>query len=135
MVPVQVTEARKRVAAKKTVAGAPATTGGSAPVVIPGMGPDAPIVINEQGAGQSDLPYRFDLIDGPALFEMAKVLDEGAKKYGDKNWRRIPDVETHLNHLISHAYAYLGGDRSDEHLSHIMCRAMFAQALALEQER
>jgi len=94
--------------------------------------PDAPTVTNEVGAKQSHLPCRFDLIDGPALFEMAHVLHEGAEKYGANNWRGIP-VDDHLNHLIMHAYAYLSGDRTDEHLSHIMCRSMFAQAVALKE--
>lgn len=98
--------------------------------MIQDMGPDIPSVYNEKGAGQSDLPYRFDLIDGPALFKMAEVLSEGAKKYGENNWRGI-EMEDHLNHLIAHAYAYLAGDTSDDHLSHIMCRAMFAQATEL----
>lgn len=92
---------------------------------------DAPITTNEQGGSQSHIPVRFDLIDGKALFEMAKVLHTGAEKYGANNWRKI-DVKDHLNHLIMHAYAYLSGDRSDEHLSHIMCRAMFAQAVDIE---
>lgn len=96
---------------------------------LEGAGPDAPIVVNEHGGGQSHIPYRFDLIDGPALAEMAKVLREGADKYGANNWRKIPDVEEHLNHLIMHAYAWLAGDRTDAHLSHIMCRAMFAQGV------
>lgn len=95
-------------------------------------GRDAPIVINENGAGQSYIPTRFDLVDGKAMFEMAKVLHEGAEKYGANNWRGIP-IDDHLNHLIMHAYAYLAGDRSDEHLSHIMCRAMFAQAVEIEE--
>jgi hypothetical protein len=92
--------------------------------------PDAVRETNEAGGSQSHIPVRFDLIDGPALFQMAKVLHEGAVKYGDNNWRKIP-VEDHLNHLIMHAYAYLSGDRTDEHLSHIMCRSMFAQAVEL----
>lgn len=95
---------------------------------IEGMGPDQPTIVNEQGAGQSDIPYRFDLVDGNAMFKMSKVLAEGANKYGANNWRKIP-VEDHLNHLIAHAYAYLSGDQSDFHLSHIMCRAMFAQGV------
>lgn len=100
---------------------------------IAGMGKDAPVVLNEQGAGQSHLPYRFDLIDGPALFKMAEVLDQGAVKYGENNWHGI-EIEDHLNHLIAHAYAYLAGDRQDDHLSHIMCRSMFAQGKALQEE-
>lgn len=96
---------------------------------LEGAGPDAPITTNEHGGSQSHIPYRFDLIDGPALAEMAKVLHMGAEKYGPNNWRKIPEVEVHLNHMIMHAYAYLAGDRTDDHLSHIMCRAMFAQAV------
>jgi len=34
-----------------------------------------------------------------------------------------------------HVYAYLAGDRSDEHLSHIMCRAMFAQGVAAAEKK
>ena len=94
---------------------------------------DAPTTTNEQGGSQSLIPVRFDLIDGKALFEMAKVLHEGAEKYGVDNWRKIP-VEDHLNHLIMHAYAYLAGDQTDEHLSHCMCRATFAQAVHITNQ-
>lgn len=96
------------------------------------VGPDRPIETNANGGSQSSIPVRFDLIDGPALFNMATVLKEGADKYGANNWRQIP-VEDHLNHLIMHAYAFLSGDESDEHLSHIMCRAMFAQGVQIEK--
>ena len=94
--------------------------------------PDAQTTTNERGGSQSLIEVRFDLIDGPALFEMAKVLHTGAVKYGENNWRKI-DIPDHLNHLIMHAYAYLADDKSDDHLSHIMCRSMFAQAVALQQ--
>ena len=96
-------------------------------------GKDRPIEFNDKGGGQSSVPVRFDLVDGKAMFKMCAVLHEGAEKYGANNWRLI-DVDDHLNHLIMHAYAYLAGDRSDEHLSHIMCRAMFAQAVELQEE-
>lgn len=96
------------------------------------ISPDAPTIANKRGAKQSHAKVRFDLIDGPALFEMASVLYDGAEKYGENNWRGI-DISDHLNHLIMHAYAYLAGDRNDNHLSHIMCRAMFAQAVVLQE--
>ncbi len=94
--------------------------------------PDAPMTTNEKGGSQSDIPVRFDLIDAKAMFEMAKVLDHGAKKYGANNWRKI-DVDDHLNHLLMHTYAYLAGDRTDEHLSHILCRATFALGVTLQE--
>lgn len=96
------------------------------------VGPNRPIETNANGGSQSSIPVRFDLIDGPALFNMAKVLKDGADNYGENNWRKI-SIEDHLNHLIMHAYAYLAGDKSDEHLSHIMCRAMFAQAVQITE--
>ena len=94
---------------------------------------NAPITTNDQGGSQSHIPVRFDLIDAKALFATAAVLHEGAEKYGENNWRKIP-VEDHLNHLIMHAYAYLSGDRTDDHLSHIICRATFAYGVEHEQD-
>lgn len=100
--------------------------------VIQGVGKDAETVVNELGGKQSKVLYRFDLLDPQAMFKMTKVLKEGFDKYGgNENWRNI-SVNEHLNHLLIHAYAYLAGDKSDEHLSHIMCRAMFAQAVDIE---
>jgi hypothetical protein len=98
-------------------------------IIVKGVGKDAETVVNEYGGKQSKVEYRFDLLDPLAMFEITKVLKEGFDKYGDdENWRRI-SVKDHLNHLLIHVYAYLAGDRQDEHLSHAMCRAMFALAV------
>ncbi len=102
--------------------------------VVQGVGKDEPVVTNEKGGGQSKVHYRLDLIDPKALFATAKVLKEGADKYGAENWRLI-DIDDHLNHLLIHAYAYLAGDTSDEHLSHIVCRALFALGVDLQTEK
>lgn len=93
------------------------------------VGPDVETTTNALGGSQSDVPVRFDLIDARSMFDLAAVLDHGAKKYGENNWRKIP-INDHLNHLIMHAYAYLAGDESDEHLSHILARATFALGVA-----
>lgn len=100
--------------------------------VLQGVGPDAPIETRTNGAQQSLHRWRFDLIDGPALFVLARVLDYGAQKYQPNHWRGLP-LEDHLNATIMHAYAYLAGDRTDDHLGHMFCRAMFAVATALVQ--
>ena len=99
--------------------------------VINGVGKDALIEENESGGRQSNSGYRFDLIDPKALFATAKVLKEGFDKYGEDNWRKIPTSD-HLNHLLVHAYAYLAGDRQDEHLSHAVCRAIFALGVDID---
>ena len=82
-------------------------------------------VINENGGSQSKLEYRFDLIDTRAIFALANVLHTGEQEYGKDNWRKI-DTESHLNHAMSHAYAFLAGDKQDNHLSNCFCRLMMA---------
>ena len=83
------------------------------------------MVVNYNGGRQSKLDYRFDLIDTKAIFALAKVLHTGEVRYGKDNWRKI-DTESHLNHAMSHAYAFLAGDQQDDHLSHCFCRLMMA---------
>lgn len=89
------------------------------------IGPDAPIVENENGARQSKLEYRFDLIDPHAAFILANILHTGAEKYGDTNWHNI-SVRDHLNHALVYIYAHLDNDTTDEHLAHAFTRLMFA---------
>ena len=100
------------------------------PTAISGMGADAPTITNAQGGRQSALPYRFDLIDPRALFDIAQILAAGAEKYGAENWRQIP-INDNLNHALAHINAFLAGDRQDDHLGHAACRAIFALALQL----
>lgn len=101
-------------------------------VVIPGIGPDAPTVVNKQGGRQSENPYRFDLIDAKAMFRLAGIVGYGARKHGENNWRLLPQSD-HVNRAIGHLYAYLGGDKQDDHLAHALCRVMFAVAQDTEE--
>ena len=86
-----------------------------------------PTAIHRSAGVNDEYGFRFDLVDGPAMYEMCHVLYTGEKKYGKDNWRRY-EIENHLNHIIAHCYAYLAGNRDDSHLANIMCNAMFAQA-------
>lgn len=88
----------------------------------PNLSPNAPL---EPGGLQSLLNLRFDLLDTKAMFQLAGILDYGAKKYGENNWRKIL-VESHLNHALTHIFAYLQHDTQDDHLGHAFCRLMFA---------
>lgn len=98
--------------------------------MIPGMGPDQPTTTEANGAKQSDLPYRYDLIDPPANARLAAVMKYGADKYGADNWRRI-DSRSHINHAIAHLYAHLDHDDSDDHLEHALTRVHMALAVHL----
>lgn len=77
------------------------------------------------GAQQSKLEERYDLLPPEAMRRLAKVLAYGARKYSDNNWHGIP-LQSHLNHLIRHAIEFLAGDKSEDHLGHVLCRAAMA---------
>ncbi len=101
---------------------------------VPGVGPDAPTIITEKGGKHSDSPYRVDLLDPRAILKAAAVMKKGAEKYGEENWRGN-SARTHVSHLLNHAFAWLAGDRSDDHLSHAVCRAIMACAKEIEGEK
>ncbi len=101
---------------------------------IPGVRPHVPTPVLPGWAKQAAAPpYRCDLVDAPALFQLAAVLAKGAAKYGEDNWRGIP-VELQINHALQHLYAFLAGDTSDDHLGHAFCRCMMALAVKLQSE-
>ena len=81
--------------------------------------------VNQNGAIQTKLPTRMDLIPADVLLKVSSVLAEGADKYGEWNWKGIT-VEDNLNHALTHVYRYLDGDNSEPHLVHAICRLMFA---------
>lgn len=93
--------------------------------MIEGVGQDAPTVVNDKGAKQSDSPYRADLIMAKAVLSVCAVLKRGATKYGDNNWRGLT-VEDHINHALVHILAHLAGDRQDAHLVNAACRSLMA---------
>ena len=97
--------------------------------VIIGVEPDAEVIENAQGGKQSDTPYGFHLLPISALFDAAKVAKYGADKYGEtferRNYTKI-STNDHLNHAIQHIYAFLAGDKQDDHLGHAIVRLMFA---------
>lgn len=98
-----------------------------------GTSSNQPTVINEHGAKEAATPFRFDLVPPLALAEVAEILAEGAKKYGEGNWRGL-SIETNLNHALQHIYAHLSGDENERHLSHAACRLMFALDIYIHRE-
>jgi len=67
---------------------------------------------------------RFDLIPTIALKRLAQHYENGAVKYGDRNWEKGQPLSSYMDSLIRHAYAFMGGDRSEDHLSAIAWNAM-----------
>jgi hypothetical protein len=86
------------------------------------------------GAKQSKVDTRFDLLPPHAILSLSRVLAEGAAKYGDNNWYGIP-AESHLNHMMRHLYLQKTGDTSEDHMAHRFCRAaMFFEKMMMDQE-
>lgn len=92
------------------------------------------IITNEHGAKQSRVDERLDLIPTRAVLAIGRVLAEGEGKYpaidGRPNWELIPTRE-HVNHALVHLYKHLSGDVGEEHLTHAVCRLLFALELRL----
>lgn len=61
---------------------------------------------------------RYDLISPIGLRRLAETCAEGAKKYSPHNWEKGMTIQEMLGHAIPHIYAYLAGDRSEDHLAH-----------------
>ena len=67
---------------------------------------------------------RFDLIPPYPLKRLAKHYENGAKKYGDRNWEKGQPIARYLDSAIRHAYAYLGGSTEEDHLAAIAWNAL-----------
>lgn len=91
------------------------------------------VVTNANGAKQSFIAGRYDLLPHLAIKEVAKVLGEGAEKYGVDNWRGL-SIDEILNHVYNHTVDYLV-EANTEDLSHAACRILMALQLQIEAER
>lgn len=83
---------------------------------------------NESGGTQTHLPVRVDLLPPEVILQVSQVLSEGAEKYGEWNWESI-GIRDHLNHALTHIFRFLTGDKSEPHLTHAICRLLFAAHL------
>ena len=67
---------------------------------------------------------RFDLIPPYALKRLAQHYENGAVKYGDRNWEKGQPLARYLDSAIRHAYAYLGGSKDEDHLAAVAWNAL-----------
>ena len=83
-----------------------------------------------------DVGLLYDAIDylsNEPLTIIAKVLEEGLKKYPKNNWLLI-SYEDHINHALCHLYMLIKGDEQDNHLSHALTRIAMAYETFLREE-
>lgn len=73
---------------------------------------------------------RWSLVDFESLEPMVRVLEFGAQKYSDHNWKKGLSITEICESLLRHTFAYMSGEDMDpesnmSHIGHIQCNAMF----------
>lgn len=89
---------------------------------------------NERGGKQSFIDVAYVLIPAYAMEQIAKVLFQGAQKYGVDNWKQIPTMD-HVNHAMRHIFKWLANDRQEPHLVNAACRIIFAIVTDKEENK
>lgn len=74
----------------------------------------------------SDGKGRFDLVSPFALTRLAQHYQNGAKKYGDRNWELGQPIGAYLDSALRHGNAFLAGDKSEDHLAALAWNAFSA---------
>lgn len=77
------------------------------------------------------------LISWPAIWEIAKVLGFGARKYAAWNWQNGIEHSRTLGAALRHLTAYAAGETYDDesginHLAHALCEIMFTLTFDLQ---
>ena len=67
---------------------------------------------------------RFDLIAPYALKRLAQHYENGAKKYGDRNWEKGQPLSRYLDSALRHLFKYLGGSREEDHIAAVAWNAL-----------
>lgn len=99
------------------------------------LGNNGEIKANSNGGKQHHRPYRCQALPPKALLEVGKVRYIGFNQlgYSDDNYKQI-ELTEHLGRALTHIFAYLAGDKSNDHLSHAACRILFALEMDIEQK-
>jgi len=75
---------------------------------------------------------RYDLLPPACIRRLAQLYERGAKKYGDHNWQKGQPLSSTTDSMLRHAFQYLEGDRTEDHLAAVAWNA-FALMYTEEQ--
>ena len=60
---------------------------------------------------------RFDLLPPKAITRLAKHFENGAVKYGDRNWEKGINISCYMDSALRHIFKYLDGMNDEDHLA------------------
>jgi hypothetical protein len=98
------------------------------------------IANSETGIRENNGKLRWGLVDYKALEPMIRVLEFGARKYSDDNWKKGLVHREVLESAQRHLAAMLSGENIDNesyqlHAGHVMCNLMFWVHFYQDEER
>lgn len=67
---------------------------------------------------------RYDLLPAYAIWRLARHYENGATKYGDRNWEKGQPLSRYLDSMTRHAFKFLGGSREEDHLAAVAWNAL-----------
>lgn len=92
-----------------------------------GLDDNQAISKNEKGGIQHERPYKSEALFFNALLAVSGLRYEACKVkgYPDDNYLNI-DKREHIGRALTHLFAYMAGDTSNDHLTHAACRVLMA---------
>ena len=60
---------------------------------------------------------RYDLISPLIMQRLARHYENGAVKYGDRNWEKGQPLSRYFDSAVRHLYKHLEGQRDEDHLA------------------